>query len=67
VQLECDTPLESFQRELQVCFRPHLNWRFEQRVMTSQTPESPNRDSFGTPPCESRDKKSFGCRCRGDT
>jgi hypothetical protein len=66
VQVECDTPLESSQQELQVFFRPHLNWRFEQRVMTSQNGGSPNRDSFGTPPSESRDKKPFGCRCRGE-
>jgi len=32
--------------------------------MNSQTPRSPNRDSFGTPPWESRDKKPFGCECR---
>jgi hypothetical protein len=64
VQMKCDTPLESSQRELQVCFRPHLNPRFEQRVMNSQSPESPNRDNFGTPPWESRDKKLFGCGCR---
>jgi hypothetical protein len=35
--------------------------------MTSQSPGSPNRDSFGTPPWESQDKKPFGCRCRGQT
>jgi hypothetical protein len=27
---------------------------------------SPNQDSFGTPPWESRDKKSFGCGCCGE-
>jgi hypothetical protein len=33
--------------------------------MNSQSPESPNRDNFGTPPWESQDKKPFGCRyCR---
>jgi hypothetical protein len=32
--------------------------------MSSQNLESPNWDSFGTPPWESRDKKPFGCRCR---
>jgi hypothetical protein len=46
------------------CFRLHLNQRFEQRVMNSQSPESSNRDSFGTPPWESQDKKPFECRCR---
>jgi hypothetical protein len=33
--------------------------------MIVQSPGSPNRDSFGTPPWESRDKKPFGCGCRG--
>jgi hypothetical protein len=65
VQVECDTPLESSQGELQVCFKSHPNRRSEQRVMTSQSPESPNQDNFGIPPWESRDKKPFRCRCRG--
>jgi len=34
--------------------------------MTSQNLRSPNRDSFRTPPLESRDKKSFGCGCHGE-
>jgi hypothetical protein len=34
--------------------------------MSSQSPESLNWDSFGTPPWESWDKKPFGCRCRGE-
>jgi hypothetical protein len=34
--------------------------------MSSQSPGSPNRDSFGTPPWESRDKKPFGCKCCGE-
>ncbi len=36
--MECETPLESFKKELQVCFKPHPNRRFKQRVMTSQSP-----------------------------
>jgi hypothetical protein len=67
VQGECDTPLKSSQGELQFCFRPHPDWRSEQRVMTSQSPRSPNRDSFGTPLWESRDKKPFGRGCGGVT
>jgi hypothetical protein len=59
-------PLESSRRELQVCFRPHPNRRSGQKVVTSQNGRSPNRDSFGTPPWESRDKKPFGCRCYGE-
>jgi hypothetical protein len=31
--------------------------------MTSQSPKSPNWDSFETPLWESREKESFGCRC----
>ncbi len=67
VQVECDTPFESSWGELQVCFRPHPNWRYEQKVMIFQSPGSSNRDSFGTPPWESRNKKPFGCGCRGET
>jgi len=65
VQVVCDTPMEISQGELQVWFRPHPNWRSEQRFMTSQSPGTPNRDNFGTPPWESQDKKPFGCRCHG--
>jgi hypothetical protein len=67
VQVECDTPLESSWRELQVWFRLHPNRRFELGVMSFQSLRSPNRDNFETPPWESWDKKSFGCRCRGQT
>jgi hypothetical protein len=35
--------------------------------MSSQSPRSPNRDNFRTPPWESQDKKPFGCRCHGQT
>jgi hypothetical protein len=50
------------------------NWQFDYwplkvenrpEVMNSQSCESPNRDSFRTPPWESQEKVSFGCRCRG--
>jgi hypothetical protein len=37
-------------------FKPHPNKRFGQKVMTPQSGESPNRDSFGTPPWESWDE-----------
>jgi hypothetical protein len=33
--------------------------------MNSQSPGSPNRNNFGITPWESRDKKTFRCRCRG--
>jgi hypothetical protein len=67
VQVECNTLLESSWRELKLFFRPHPNQRSQLGVMSSQSPGSPNRDNFGTPPWESRDKKSFGCRSRGHT
>ncbi len=63
VQVECNTPLERSRRKLQVCFIPHPNQRSEQKVITPQSGESPNQNSFGTPPWESQDKKPFGCRC----
>jgi hypothetical protein len=66
VQVNCDTPLESSQGELQVCSRPHPNRRSEKKIMSSQNLGSSNRDNFGTPPWESRDKKPFGCRCHGE-
>jgi hypothetical protein len=67
VQVECNTPLKNSQRELQVFFRPHPNRRLEREVMNAQNPGSPNRDSFGTPLWESRDKESFECGCSGVT
>jgi hypothetical protein len=67
VQVDCNMLLESSQGELQVFFRPHPNWRSEQRIMNSQSSDSPNRDNFKTHPWESRDKKPFKCRCRGET
>jgi hypothetical protein len=58
--------LESSRRELQDCFRPHPNQRFEQEVMDAQSFENPTQDSFGTPPWESREKVPFGCGSRGE-
>jgi hypothetical protein len=55
VQMECDTSLKRSWGELQVCFRPHPNSRSKPRVMCSQSPRSPNRDNFETPPWESRE------------
>jgi len=66
VQVECNTPLESSRGELQLCFRPHPNRWFEQKVMIVQNPKNPNEDSFRTPLWESRDKKPFGCGCHGE-
>ncbi len=67
VQAECNTLLEISQGDLQVCSRPHPDQRSEQGVMSYQSPESPNRDNFETPPWESREKVPLGCRCGGVT
>jgi len=34
--------------------------------MTVQSPETPTRDSFGTPTWESREKEPFGCSLGGE-
>jgi hypothetical protein len=65
-QVKCNTSLESSQRELQDCFKLDPSRRSEQEVMDAQSLGSPNRDSFGTPLWESREKVTFGCKsCRG--
>jgi hypothetical protein len=46
VQVACHIPLERSWRELQLCFRPHLNLRSTRKIM-------------GLPKWESRDKKSI--------
>jgi hypothetical protein len=58
---EWDMALESSRGELQLWFRPHSNWRSEPGDMSSQSPGTPTRDSFGTPPWESREKEAFEC------
>jgi hypothetical protein len=67
VQVKCDTSLESSQGELQLCFRPCPNPSSGREVMNAQSPGSPNRDNFGTPLWESREKVLFGCKCDGET
>ncbi len=66
LQEDYDMALESSWRELQDYFRPHPNRRSEKEVMDAQSPKSPTRDSFGTPPWESREKVPFGCGLRGE-
>jgi len=46
VQMACDILLESFQRGLQLCFRPHLNQRSAHKVMAPQSRRSPNLGNF---------------------
>jgi hypothetical protein len=46
VKVMCNIPLESSQQGLQICFKPHLNWRFAHKFMGPQGCKNPN---FGTP------------------
>jgi hypothetical protein len=61
MQATCNIPLKSSWWGLQLCFRPHCNRRFAQEVMCLQSCRSPSWCNFGTPSCESWDKKPFGC------
>jgi hypothetical protein len=66
VQVACNTLLESSQQELQLCFRPHPDWRSKRGIIVSQSGESPNLANFETPLWQSWDKKPFGCMPRGE-
>jgi len=66
MQGKCDTLLESSQGELQLWFRPRPDLSSGRGVMSVQSPESPNWDSFGTPLQESREKEPFGCKSCGE-
>jgi hypothetical protein len=57
--------LERSRGELQVLFKAHPNPSLGREVMNAQSPGSPNRDSFGTPPWES-EKEPFGCSLRAE-
>jgi hypothetical protein len=59
LQTTCDIPLESFRRELQLCFRPRHDPRFARKVMRLQSRGSRGWRSFETPTRESRDKKAI--------
>ncbi len=49
VQVACYILLESSQPRLQLCLKPHLNWRFAQKVMGFQSCESSNLGNFRIP------------------
>jgi hypothetical protein len=55
----CHIMLESSRRELQLCFRPHLNRRFARKVMGLQSRKSPSWRNFETPTQESRERKAI--------
>jgi hypothetical protein len=56
--------LESSGGELQLWFKPRPDLNSGREVMDAQSPGNLNRDSFGTPPWESREKEPFGCSLR---
>jgi hypothetical protein len=66
LQWKCDMALESSRWELQLWFKPRPDPSLGREVMDAQSPGSPNRDSFGTPTWESREKESFGCSPRAE-
>jgi hypothetical protein len=47
--MACNIPLERFWWKLQLCFRPHCNWRFASKIMGLQSRKSPNLGDIGTP------------------
>jgi hypothetical protein len=53
--------LESSRGELQLWLRSHSNQRLEPGNMSSQSPRTLTRDSFGTLPWESQEKEPFEC------
>ncbi len=58
--------LKSSRGELRLWFKPRPDPSSGREVMNAQSPGSPNRDSFWTPPWESREKKPFGCSLRAE-
>ncbi len=55
LQTTCHIPLESSQRELQLCFRLHFDPRSARKVMGLQSLGSPRWRDFGTPTRESQE------------
>jgi len=47
VQVACNMSLESSRHGLQLCFKPHLHWRFSHKVMGPQSRKSLNFNNFG--------------------
>jgi hypothetical protein len=50
VQGACHILLKSYQRGIQLWFRPHLNWRFAHKVTSLQGRASPNFGNFDGSP-----------------
>jgi hypothetical protein len=67
VQVVCNIPLESSQRELQLHFEPHCNGRSAHEIMGPQSCGNPSYGNFGIHIWESQDKMPFGHGPRGET
>jgi hypothetical protein len=52
---------KALKKGLQLCFRPHFNWKSARKVMGPQSCGSPNLGNFGTFIWESQDKMRFRC------
>jgi hypothetical protein len=63
---ECNMDLESPRGKLQLWFGPRSNRILQSGNMSSQSPRTPTRDSFGTPPWESGEKEPFECSLGGE-
>jgi hypothetical protein len=64
---ECDTALESSQRELQLWFRTRPDPSLGRGAVAVQSPGTPTRDSFGTPFRESQQNVPFECSLCSET
>jgi len=64
---ECDTALESSQRELQLWFRTRPDPSSGRGSVAVQSLGTPTWDNFGTPFRESQQNVPFGCSLRGET
>jgi hypothetical protein len=58
--------LESSQGKIQLWFGPRSNRMLQLGDMSSQSPRTPTRDIFETPPWESREKEPFRCSLGGE-
>jgi hypothetical protein len=55
LQVACNIPLKRSQWGLQLCFKPHPNWRFAHKIMGLQSCKNYNFGSFETPTWKFRD------------
>jgi len=59
LQKACNIPLKNSRRELQLCFKSHLDLRSARKVIGGQSRRSPNWCDFKTPTREFRERKDI--------